>query len=288
MTKGAKRFRSVLCGLLSFFLSVSLVLLSILGVLKFTVLNSSYTSFICNKSGYAQSVWEEMKEEFVSYGAACNIDESFFDGVFEKIITPQIITEHTKNSIESFYKNTQQDKTAEDEQMKAQFLEALKSYAEEKGFTVNEALIENLEIISGEMLSLYSVYADMFGSSYFKNAANVLERYMPLFKWALIGLTIFALLTIIVIRLSFRKAKNYLRYYIYSTTGAALMLAVAPAAALIMKIGSKINIVNASMYYLASGFINGFFIALLAAAAVMAVITIILAVIRIPAVKKNK
>ena len=84
--------------------------------------------------------------------------------------------------------------------MKAQFLEALKSYAEEKGFTVNEALIENLEIISGEMLSLYSVYADMFGSSYFKNAANVLDRYMPLFKWALIGLAIFELLTIIVKR----------------------------------------------------------------------------------------
>lgn len=287
MTKGAKRFRSVLCGLLSFLLSVSLVLLCILGTLKLTALNPAYTSYVCVHSGYAQSVWEEMKEEFVSYGAACNIDESFFDGVFENIITPQLITEYTKSSVEGFYKNSPSDKTS-DEQIKAQLLEALKSYAEEKGFVINDALVENLEVISDEMNSMYLVYADMFNTSYFNTASNMLTRYMPLLKWAVLGIAVFALLAIIVIRLFFKKAKNYLRYYIYSASGAALMLAIAPAAALILKIASKINIVNASLYYLATGFINGFLIALLAVAAVMAVITVILTLIRASAVRKNK
>ena len=287
MTKSAKRFRSVLCGLLSFLLSVSLVLLCVLGVIRLTVLNPSYVAFICDKSGYSQATWSELKEEFVSYGAACNIDESFFDGVFENIITPQRISEYTVNGIENFYSSEQQEK-ASTEQLDGELLEALKSYAEEKGFALNDSLIENLQVMSGEMCEIYLAFADMFNSSYFNTASNMLNRYIPLFKLALIGIGIFALLTIIVIRLFFGKAKNYLRYYIYATAGAALMLAVGPAAVLILNFASKINIMNASMYNLATGLVNGFFWALLLAAAVMALLTVILAVIRIIIIKKHE
>ena len=115
-----------------------------------------------------------------------------------------------------------------------------------------------------------------------------MRRYMPLFKWALIGLAIFALLSLVEIRMFFAKAKNYLRYYIYATSGATLMLGVGPAIALIMKLGSRINVENASLYGVASGFINGILTALLIAAAVAAAVTVLLIILRSVAVKKEQ
>ena len=285
MTKGSKRFRSVLCTAISFLLALSLTLIGVLGVLKLTVLNPDYIINLSEKSGYSAETHKELKEEFISYGSACNVDESFFDKVFDSVITEKTISEYNKSSIIDLYNGTSTD-TVVDE-IEEQLLEELKLYATDKGFKLDNTLLENLENMSSEMGGIFKAYTGMFNTSYFKTAMNVLNKYLGLFKWAFIGLCVFALLSVIEIRLFFAKAKNYLRYYIYATSGATLMLAVGPAAALIMKIGYRVSIANASLYGFVSGFINGMLVALLCAAAVTAVITVVLIIIRHAVIKKE-
>ncbi len=285
MNKSKKRFRSAMCTVLAFLLAIALTLVSIICVIKVTVLNAGYISHLSETSGYSKAVWQELKDEFVSYGSACNVDAGFFDAVFETIVTDEMINDYTEESITDLYNGN--DSETDLGELNSKLFDALVVYAEEKGFVLDNNLEENLQNMSNEMCDIFRAYTSMYKSSYFKNAFSTVRRYMPLFKWALIGLSLFAILSVAEIRMFFAKAKNYLRYYIYATSGATLMLAVGPAIALIMKLGSRINVENASLYGIASGFINGVLYALLAAAAVMAAITVLLAVLRSVAVKKE-
>lgn len=287
MKSKTKTLRSILCGLLAFFISLSLTLISVLTVVKLTVLNPDYIVSVMHKSEYSSHLHQELKNEFISYGAACNIGEDFFDKAFEEAVTVEQIDSDTEKSLRDFYENqveTEPDYTL----IKDKLFQQLKSYASEKGYALDSNTIGNLDVISGEMSELYDTYVGTFTSSYFKTAADLLSRFAPVFTYALIGLGVFTLLAAVVIFFSFGKLKNRLRYIIYATSGATLMLLAGPAAALIMKVGNRVSIANASLYGLVSGFINNFFAALLIACAVMAVITVILHIIRIKASGKKK
>lgn len=287
MKKGTKVFRSVMCGTLAFLLSVSLMLMSSLLVLKFTALNPNYIISILSKSDYSEALQDELKNEFISYGAACNISEDFFDTVFKEIITPQQIDNDTEVSIRNLYKN-QVEVNSDYSEIKDKLYEALKVYAVDNGYRINEGTTENLEDIAEGLTDVYDAYAGIFRASYFITAADMLSRYMPIVNYALIGLAVFSVITAVIIRLSFKLAKNWLRYFIYAFSGTTLMLFVAPAVAFVMKIGSKVNIANASLYGLVSGFINNLFLAFIIASVVFAVITVILHLLRAAALKKRK
>ena len=280
MKSKTKIFRSIMCGLLAFFISLSLMLISTLLVVKLTMLNPNYIVSVLHKSNYSEYLHKELKNEFISYGAACNINESFFDKAFGEVITVEQIDKDTEESLRDFYSNNVQTK-ADYTGIKDKLFEQLKTYADENGYSLDSNTVENLEVISQELAELYDTFVGTFKSSYFKTAADLLSRYSPLLNYALIGLSVFALLAALVIFLSFGKLKNRLRYIIYATSGATLMLLAAPAAALILRVGNRVSIANASLYGLVSGFINNFFVSVLIACAVMAVITVILHIIRI-------
>lgn len=109
MTKNSKAMRRVLCGVVSFLLSFFSCLFVMCLVFKFTVLNSSFLVGVEKRSDYAEALHSELKEQFVSYGSAGNVDESFFDAVFENIITPDRIDEDTKAVIIDFYNGEVKD-----------------------------------------------------------------------------------------------------------------------------------------------------------------------------------
>ncbi len=287
MTVKAKKVRSALCGAVSFILSVSLTLSFLLLAVRITALNSGYAKLIVQSSDYAELMQSELKEQFVSYGSACNVDESFFDGVFTDVITAEQIASDTKTSLEYFYRNKTEDEIDTSETEDRLFDELLK-YAEEKGFNIDETLEKNLKVMCEEMGELYVAYVGMFTSSYFDSASNVLNRYMPVINKAIVGFIVISLLSVIVIRLFYAKIKNFTRYYIYACSGATLMLTVGPLAALIMRVGSKINVANASLFCFASNFINYAVASVLLAALIMGVLTVCIAFIRNNAVKENK
>ena len=84
MNNSAKRFRSFICTLVAFVMALSVVLTVFGAALSASALNPSFAVLVEKRSSFGADLAAELKEEFVSYGNACNIDAVFFDGIFEK------------------------------------------------------------------------------------------------------------------------------------------------------------------------------------------------------------
>lgn len=291
MTKTAKRARSVICTLLAFLLALSVTLTLICASLALSALNPDFAVKIAARSQYSEHLAAELKEEFISYGNACNIDESFFDAVFSNDITPAHIDADTETVLREFYDGAVQD-TVSTDSLHDLLLTRLTDYAVRKGFTVETTaeneLYQNLSTIADELCDIYNAYVSVFSMSVFKTASRMLATYRP-YAWygAGAGAVLFVI-SAVLLRLYYQKRKNFLRFFIYGFSASALMLAVAPAAALLMRIGNQINIASASLYDLATGMINGTLVAVLISAVVPAAITVLLAFVRQNAVKNNR
>lgn len=291
MTKTAKRARSVICTLLAFLLALSVTLTLICASLALSALNPDFAVKIAARSQYSEHLAAELKEEFISYGNACNIDESFFDAVFSDDITPAQIDADTQTVLREFYAGEVRDAVHTEDLQNALVLR-LTDYAVGKGFavetTAENELYQNLSTIADELCDIYNAYVSVFSLSVFKTASRMLATYRP-YAWygACAGAVLFVI-SAVLLRLYYQKRKNFLRFFIYGFSASALMLAVAPAAALLMRIGNQINIASASLYDLATGMINGTLVAVLISAVVPAAITVLLAFVRQNAVKNNR
>ena len=178
MTKNSKAMRRVLCGVVSFLLSFFSCLFVMCLVFKFTVLNSSFLVGVEKRSDYAEALHSELKEQFVSYGSAGNVDEGFFDSVFENIITPDRIDEDTKAVITDFYNGEVKD-SIDTSDIQSELETRLLEYAAEKGFAVDGELKNNIKDMAVQFGDLYNSYVSLFSNSYFKSAGNMLKRYNP-------------------------------------------------------------------------------------------------------------
>lgn len=290
MTKTAKRARSVICTLLAFILSLSVTLTLACISLSLSALNPAFAVKITARSQYSEHLAAEIKEEFISYGNACNIDEHFFDALFDDILTPAHIDADTETILREFYADEVQDAVNTDT-LRADILLRLTDYAVEKGFAVEQSeddeVYQNLSTIADELCGIYNAYVSVFSMSVFKTASHMLGNYRP-YAWYAAGAgAVLFVLTAVILRLYYQKKKNFLRFFIYGFSASALMLAVAPAATLLLRVGNKINIASASLYDLATGMINGTLAAVLLSALVPALITVLLVFVRKKAVQNN-
>ncbi len=291
MTKTAKRARSVICTVLSFLLSLFVTLSVVCAALGLTALNPNFAVKTAARSQYSEHLAAELKEEFVSYGNACNIDETFFDAVFTNTVTPAKIDADTEIVLQEFYAGEVKDGVHTDE-LRDALLSDLCKYAQDKGYAVEQTegneMYDNLVTISEELCDIYNAYVSVFSMSVFKTASRMLATYRP-YAWygAAAGAVLFSI-TAVLLRLYYQKKKNYLRFFIYGFSSSALMLAVGPAVALCMRIGNNINIASASLYDFATGMLNGVLLAVLLSALVPALITVLLVFVRKNAVKNNK
>lgn len=207
MTKNSKAMRRVLCGVVSFLLSFFSCLFVMCLVFKFTVLSSSFLVGVEKRSDYAEALHSELKEQFVSYGSAGNVDESFFDSVFENIITPDRIDEDTKVVITDFYNGEVKD-SIDTSDIQSELETRLLEYAAEKGFAVDNELKSNIKDMAAQFGDLYNSYISLFSNSYFKSAGNMLKRYNPYADYAAIIAVTLSLIAGLVLRMSYKSAKR--------------------------------------------------------------------------------
>lgn len=287
MTNTAKRARSVICTVVSFVMSLSITLTVLCSVLSLTALNPNFAVKIAAHSEYGEHLSAELKEEFISFGNACNVDAAFFDSIFTDAITPESIDRDTEAVLHEFYAGEVQEKR-DTAALEETLFTRLQTYAEEKGFALTDEVNENLRVLASELCDVYNAYVSVFSMSVFKTASRILAKYRP-FGWyaAGAGALLFAV-SAVVLRLYFQKKKNYLRYFICAFSAAALMLLAAPLTALILDIGGNISISNASLYDFATGMISGVLGCIAASAAVPALLTALLSLVRHRAVKNNR
>lgn len=287
MTEKSKKARSAICIIVSFLLSVLLFLTAFMIVIKTTAVNSKFAVKVIYNSGYSENLHKELKEQFVSYGNAGNVDESFFDGIFDSVITPELIDSDSEKIVTAFYKGESLSKL-DTSVTESKLEEALLKYAEEKKYVITDELKLSISDMSAQFGELYNSFVNIFANSYFQSAGGLIGRYTPIVNYAIIGLAVLLLISAFILRMYYRKRKNVYRYYIYAFSGATLMMLAGPLAALIMKVGNRINIGTESLYVLASGLINGVLVSFVLAAAVLAAITVLLILLRNSFVKKNK
>lgn len=287
MTKTAKRARSVICAIVSFMMSLAVTITVLCTMLSLTALNPTFAVKTAMHSQYSEHLALELKEEFVSFGSACNIDAEFFDSIFTDVITADTIDRDTEIVLREFYTGEVQEKR-DTAALEDALYSHLQTYATKKGLALTDEVNENLRGISAELCDVYNAYVSVFSMSVFKTASRMLAKYRPFGWYAAATGAVFFAVTAVILRLYFQKKKNYLRYFIYAFSASVLMLLTAPVIALITNIGGSINISNASLYDFATGMINGVLGILAASAAIPALITALLAIVRHSAVKNNQ
>lgn len=285
-TTSKKRVRSVLCTVLSFIAALLIAGGILCTMLYVTAFNDDFAVSVTARSKYADLLSAELKESFISYGRASNIEEEFFDSLFKDVITPQKIGADTEQILRDFYEGNVQNSVNNDD-LNAAILKNLKEYAVQKGFELDEETSENLQTVASELCDVYNAYISVFSLSYFRTASRMLASYKPYVIYAAAVCAVGFVITAVIMRLFFRKKKNYLRYFVYAFSGASLMLLAAPLTALIAGVGNRINISSAALYTMASGMLNSTFVSIAVSAIIPAALTALFAVLWSSANRKN-
>lgn len=279
-----KVFRSVFSTVLSFILALALVMTSLLIIAKSTLLSTSFANRVIEKSGYAESLHTELYDEFVSYGNACNIDEVFFEDFFRDEFTADFIEKDAKKYYDGIYDGAV-EKYLDVSSFKQIVIPELLKFAVSIGYTDDEELHSNIDVMAQELGTIYSAFVAM---PYAENISAMVTEYSKYATYGIAAGAAFALAIAGLIFSSYKKKCHPLRFIIYSFSASTLMTAVLPIYALTAKLVNKVNITNLSLYSLVTVYGNSTLKAFVISSAVTAALTVILAVIYYRMRKKQK
>ena len=277
-----QRIRGAVSVFLSFLLCISLVLISAAAVLRGTLFNESFIKKTLQKSGYGKQVQSELYTQFLSYGNACNIGDSFFEKFFKDTLTEEFIDNNTAKYFEDIYTSSKAkvDTSALEKALKP----ALYEYAVEMGYENEPTLDEDLDVIVGELAEIYAKFMALPKVS---TINSVLTRYGKAVDIALVCLLAFAIVVSVIIFVSYKKKAEPIRYYIYALSGAFLMTLAFPLYVRFSGLVEKVNITSKSLYSLIVNYANDILYGFFICSAVLAVGVAVYAVIYAKTVKRN-
>ncbi len=267
--------------MLSFLLSVCLVAVAGSLVLRNTVLSGSYAKKIVSSCDLGEKKSEELKTQLVSYGNACNIGEDFFDVFFKNTLTTTFIENDLKAYYnEIFYGVNAKVDTAQLERL---LKEALIKYAEENGYSDEETLEEDVELIAGEMGEIYSGVLSLPGASKISSVILKTRDYIDIVMYVS---SCAVMVASFMLTFMFKPKTYSTRYLIYGWSGACLMLLAAPLYLRVTNLIGKVNIVSKALYSFVVAFGNGVLNAFIISACACAAVTAVLSLIYIRLSKK--
>ncbi len=223
MKKNAGASRSIVMTLLSFMLSLLLAAFCAVGVLRVTALSPAYAAKAVERSDFGEIELARVREHFISYGLASNVEESFFVSFFAKNITAQVIEGDMGKSVRALY-------SGEDISAEKYFYDALYTALMEYAKS-NDMDIEDKEIVAGikeftsDLLEVYRGYVT------FPYADNISPLIKPIIKYTLPVFGVFLVLAAVcavVILMSYKRRTAPFSYIGSAFGGAGLMLTVLP------------------------------------------------------------
>lgn len=245
--------RKIIITLLSFSLSVILALTGILSVVFLSLLSPRYIEKSLKKSSFGEIELSRIKEHFISYGAAGNVDEAFFTDYFEKNITAETVTKDMAKSIYAIYSGSKEEANAE---FSDALYAALYKYAEEMYMDVNDKeILEGIRQFANDLTALYNKYVSF---PYSDNISSVIKRVIKLVPLAIVATALFSIVIITVILLSYKEKLDALLYLAASSGGTGLMLTVLPVLILITKQAEKFTLTDEAFRSFFIKVMNGF------------------------------
>lgn len=239
--------RNIISCILSFVLSVCVLLMTTAAIVQFGVLgeNMMYTSI--NTSGYHAVVYHELMENIKSITIPTGFPESIYEGV----ITESDIYNDINGSLMARSRNIRY--TTKSLVIKQKLEENIDKYFSEIEYTASseetEAIDNYIEIIA----ELYDKCLDVPLSDYIMKSEGTLQKLLI----AVLAAMIFSMSVIIYIIFKlYRNVYGLLRYLSYASTGSAIMLMLLPAWVILNKWHYRLNLSPESFYILFTKYID--------------------------------
>lgn len=255
MTKTTKsRLRKAVSILFSFFLSLFLFFSALIMVAQNTVLNPDYLRSQLGKSHYYENVTAEVEDEFSSYASASGFDDAFF----KTVLNINDVQLKVNESLSIVYGDSEGAISTSDFQ--DTLYGRLVQNAKDRGISVTKDSEQALQLLAKTCADTYLQYVSF-------PFAQDISSYLPkighdLFLLQVFSVFFIALFAVLIFLINYWRHRA-VRAYIYSVSGAILMLAVPPSLFLISGTAGRIALISKSLYGLAVSYLDGIALLLL-------------------------
>ena len=251
--------------LFSFFLSLLLVLTSVLVIVRIAF-SESVIARLVQSEEYYEILLESIETQAQDYTIPTGIDTSVPTGVLD---TDEIAYD-LMNYVHYTFNSTpyEPNKTPLQKRVNARATEYYEKFGD-----IDEETAAVIDAYAEDIANIYANNISIAGFSYVCEIESSFARLFPVFLFfAAAGIF---LLIRLFLRMQYYPHKA-LRFVAYAAGGAALILLAGPLAFYLSKVYTKINIASYPLYYLATSLIENTVILFFIAAGIMAVITIAL------------
>ena len=253
--------------ILSFIMAILLTVLTVAGVLQFTLLNESFMLDTMDTCNYFAEKRTEITRSLTDLGYASGLNEDFFEDFLDVVM----LHNDTSNYLDDYYSGDGSvvDKTA----FKQAFNTSLDSYISKKGIDPASVSQENRDYLINEAAKIYKQSLEL---PFFGRIAGRFQNLKTIIPYVIgFCLVMIALLCVIIVFTSKWKHRA-VRYICYATSATFLTTAVLPAVILISGKINTFNIASRATYMLFVAFANNMLVAMLACSAFFLLISIAL------------
>lgn len=262
--------------ILSWLSSLILSLLAVFIMLFTTVGNAGYMQSCVKSSGYAQSAYDDMVQDFTSYGAATGFDANVMTG----FLSVEQVESDMQDAVKGMYAETLTYYTR-DNVAEAAYA-AMNQAAEERGITLEGDTQTAVETVAEAVRMEYASYTAVPLVSQLRTLVQKLQKVMT------VGLVVCAVLLCVAVvsmlGISRKDARLGARCLVYALGGAAVVCLVLGVAIKPMMGLQRLGIDPPALKNLLIAYIGGLF----GRFVVMAVIYFVLALVLGILVSKHK
>lgn len=270
--------RKILSILLSFFLFISIVSLSILYVAKATVLNADFLKGQIAKSSYSENLLSDMKIIFLSYGVVSGFDEQFFNDA----ITSDMITNDINAEVDRLYSNSPIN-TSKD--LKNKIYDLAIANIKSRNINIFDA---KGNIADQDINNSILYFAEICSDTYYKaiklpgsnNIIVLLKQFQKIIDLVFLALIIFIFIFVILIFIINLKVKDKFCYYMYSCMASIIVLLTPVIYSMYNKFINTIAINNKALYYLVITYFSSAIIVIRNIAYIICFVLLALTIIR--------
>lgn len=202
-----KKKTNVLTLVLSYVLSLLLVVLAAFGVVQITLCNASFLKTQVINSGFCDSALSELTENFVSYGSA----SGFSSEVMTSIIQKERVQTDMFSAVDLLYSGSREQPDYSSFSQNA--YDIFSADVESRGYTLTQDVKEGLQLLADTCAQDYTNHVNLPMTSYI---APILTKLNSVMWIPLVIALLFTAVAVVVIIMTESDAEQRLKACIYS------------------------------------------------------------------------
>jgi hypothetical protein len=232
---------------LSFILSLFIVVVCILLIVKVTFLNEGYLREQITKSQYTENLINEINKTFISYGIVSGFDEKFFTSV----LTVDRVKSDIYYDVGRLYSGS--TKKVDTKSFSDHLYNLLIENVKKRGFELNDEVDTALIYLTD---TCTQTYKDNVGIPYVTQAHTYIAKFNKVIDLAIGGMLALCVFTMIILYMINPWKRRKIRYYMYAVGGSFFMLLMPSLFVLYANKIDKIGISGKSLYFLVVSYLN--------------------------------